>query len=76
MRYRIEEVGTDGEPIAPDDVAKKFVKACGTVVRDNIPITVREWNKPKHGGVTYVGDVAKKGFSKRSCIISPCRCQR
>jgi len=59
VRYAIEEVDIDGEPIAPDDVAKKFVKACGTVVRDNIPITVREWNKPRHGGVTYVGDVAK-----------------
>src|SRR3954464_14430023 len=36
VRYRIEEVGPDGEPLAPDDVKKFFVKACGTLVRDNI----------------------------------------
>ena len=60
MRYRIEEVAKDGEPIAPEDVRKKFVKACGVVVRDNIPITVQEWNKPRRGGVRYVGDAGKE----------------
>jgi hypothetical protein len=40
VRYRIEVVGLDGELIAPDDVAKKFVKQCGVLVRDYIPIIV------------------------------------
>ena len=59
MRYRIEEVGIDGEPLAPDDVAKKFVKSCGVLVRDNIPITVQEWNRPSGERASYVGNIAK-----------------
>jgi hypothetical protein len=57
VRYRIEVVSVDGEPTAPDDVAKKIVKQCGVLVRDYIPITVQEWNWPSSGGVPYFGDV-------------------
>ena len=65
MRYRIDVVGVDGEPQAPVDVARKFVKQCGVLVRDYIPITVQEWNRPSGGGVPYVGDNAKdKLFDK------------
>jgi hypothetical protein len=52
-------VGVDGEPQAPNDVAKKFVKQCGVLARDHIPIIVQEWNRPSSGGVPYVGDVTK-----------------
>jgi hypothetical protein len=47
VRYRIEKVDKVGKPIEPDNVAKKFVKACGVVVRDHIPITTREWRQTK-----------------------------
>jgi hypothetical protein len=59
VRYRIEEVGPDGEPLAPDDVKKKFVKACGTLVRDNIQITIREWMQPKDPTISFVCDTMK-----------------
>ena len=36
-----------GEPLEPKKAAKIFVKQCGVMVRDRIPITVREWHKPK-----------------------------
>jgi hypothetical protein len=49
MRYRIEVVGVDGEPTAPDDVAKKIVKQCRVLVSDYILITVQEWNRPSSG---------------------------
>jgi hypothetical protein len=52
-------VGVDDEPQAPEEVAKKFVKQCGVLSRDHIPIIVQEWNRPSSGGVPYVGDVAK-----------------
>jgi hypothetical protein len=52
-------VGVDGEPQAPDDVAKKFVKQCGVLLRDYILITVQEWNRPSSGGLPYVSDAAK-----------------
>ena len=61
-RYRIEEVDKDGQPIAPKDVAKKFVKQCGVVVRDYIPITIREWHGPRAEGVSYVGPKGKENL--------------
>jgi hypothetical protein len=68
VRYRIEVVGVDGEPQAPDNVAKKFVKQCGVLVRDYIPITVQEWNRPSSSGVPYVGDAAKDKLFDRLMI--------
>ena len=67
-RYRIEEVAIDGQPIAPEDVAKKIVKQCGVVVRDYIPITVREWQKPKAEGVSYVGPKGKENLWKNLMV--------
>ena len=62
VRYRIETVSPAGQPMSPPDVKKKFVKACGVVARDHIPITVQEWNKPKAEGVSYVGTAAKENL--------------
>ena len=62
QRFKIEEVAEDGQLIAPAKNAKLFVSQCGVIVRDNIPITVREWHKPKAEGaegVSYVDDIAK-----------------
>ena len=53
-------VAADGEPIAPTDVKQKFVKQCGVIVRDFVPITIQEWNKPKDRDVTWLGDESKK----------------
>jgi hypothetical protein len=39
-RYWIEEIGEDGEPIAPAVHASKFTRQYGVLVRDNIPITL------------------------------------
>lgn len=64
-RYRIERVSEGGQPIAPTDVKKKFVKACGVVIRDHIPITTREWLKPRTKGVSYVVTVAKENLWRK-----------
>jgi hypothetical protein len=53
-RYRIEEIGEDGEPIAPAAHASKFTRQCGVLVRDHFPITIREWKKTKTEPVNYV----------------------
>ena len=47
--------------MAPKKHATKFVNQCGVIVRDNIPITIQEWNKPKKAGdgVSYVDDRSK-----------------
>jgi len=65
VRYRITAISPAGKPISPPDVKNKFVKACGVVVRDHIPITVREWLKPKAKGISYVGDTAKENLFKK-----------
>ena len=40
----------------------KFINQCGVLARDNLPITVQEWVKPKdvQARVTYVSDRAKE----------------
>ena len=57
---RIEVVSPEGKPLEPKANANKFVHQCGVIVRDNVPISVREWNKPaKVEGVSYVNDRLK-----------------
>ena len=55
----IEEVGEDGEPLAPEDHVRKFVNQAGVIVRDNLQITIQEWNKLKAAGVSFVYDRTK-----------------
>jgi hypothetical protein len=60
IKYNIDEIKEDGEPIAPKKNADKFIRQCGVIVRDQIPITVQEWNKPKEDrGVSFVDERAK-----------------
>jgi hypothetical protein len=48
-----------GEPLLSSASAKTFVSQI--VVRDNIPIIVREWNKPaKEDEVSFVHDRSKE----------------
>ena len=42
-RFIITEVAPDGEPIAPEAAAKKYIRQCGCLVRDHIPISFRLW---------------------------------
>ena len=56
-RISIDKVGDDGEPLEPIENRRKFINQCGVLVRDMIPITIAEWNKPKKGanvGASYV----------------------
>ena len=47
----------------PKANANKFVHQCGVIVGDNVPISVREWNKPaKVEGVSHVDDRLKEVF--------------
>ena len=41
------------------------MKACIVVVRDHIPITTREWIKPREEGVSYVGTAAKENLWRK-----------
>ena len=52
----IAEVANDGRPVKPEEIYTKYVGQCGVLVRDTIPITIAEWNKPKKAnvGASYV----------------------
>ena len=46
--YIITEVDPNtGEPFQPKNNAKKFVNHYGVLVRDRVPISIREWKKKK-----------------------------
>jgi hypothetical protein len=56
--YTITVISPLGEPKEPKEAADVFIKQCGVLVRDRIPITVREWNK--HKGAPESEYVAKR----------------
>jgi hypothetical protein len=56
----IEVVSALGKPLLPNINAKSFVSQCGFVVRDIIPMTVRDLNKATKGnGVSFIDDRCK-----------------
>ena len=61
QRLSIDVIAANGKPIEPKEHAVKFVSQCGVLARDNIPITVQEWNEPKKNrpGVIFLSDRAK-----------------
>ena len=62
QRLTIEVIDEQGKPIEPLNHARTFVNQCGVIVRDTIPITIQEWNRPKNapeGFTSYVTDESK-----------------
>ena len=61
QRLSIDVIAANGKPTEPKEHAIKFVSQCGVLARDNIPITVQEWNEPKKNrpGVIFLSDRAK-----------------
>ena len=59
-RYIITEFDVaTGEPRGP--YATKYKYHCGFLVRDKLPISAREWRKPKNAPhITYVSDADKE----------------
>ena len=47
MHLTIDAISTNGEPVLPILNARVFVRQCGVIVRENIPINIQEWNKLK-----------------------------
>ena len=60
VHLTIELVSADGKPLLPKANANTFVSQCRVIVRDNLPINIREWNKPaKVDGVSLLNDRCK-----------------
>ena len=46
VKYNIEAFKPNGEPLAPKKIADKFVRQCGVLVKDQLPIKLQEWREP------------------------------
>ena len=60
-RFNIDKIEDNGRPSLPIDNARVFVTQCGVIVRDNVPITIQEWIKPKNvePSASYVDERTK-----------------
>ncbi|KAI4980524.1 hypothetical protein ZWY2020_021009 [Hordeum vulgare] len=55
--YTFEVIFPTAEPKLPKNAADTFKKQCGVLIRDHVPISVREWNKRKGAADTdYVAE--------------------
>ena len=57
--FTITALADDGLPIEPKRTKDAFSAQCGAIVRDNIPISIKQWNKPKDDNPSYVTDRQK-----------------
>ena len=62
VKYNIKAIKPNGEPLAPKKIAYKFIRQCGVLVKDQLPISIQEWKEPKtkRPDVTWVDDRAKQ----------------
>jgi hypothetical protein len=60
-KFTITGIRNDGEPIEPSRTKDTFAAQCGVLVRDFIPISIHQWNKPKSEDpeVSFVTDRQK-----------------
>ena len=47
VKYHIESTKLSGEPLTPKNVADKWTRQCGVLVKDKLPISIQEWKEPK-----------------------------
>ncbi|XP_044396827.1 uncharacterized protein [Triticum aestivum] len=61
VKYNVDAIKRNGEPLEPKKNANKFIRQCGVIVRDQIPISVQECKKAAKGDpdVTFVSIRAK-----------------
>src|SRR3954468_20140366 len=62
VKYNIEAFRPNGEPLAPKKITDKFVRQCGILVKDQLPISLQEWRKSAkpRPNVTFVDENKKK----------------
>ena len=61
VKYNIEAIRPNGEPLAPKKIADKFIRQCRVLVKDQLPISLQEWGEPAkpRPRVTFVDDKQK-----------------
>ena len=61
VKYNIDAIKPNGKPSEPKKNAGKFVRQCGVLVKDQLPISLQEWRKPANPrpDVTFVDENQK-----------------
>ena len=61
VKYNIDAIKSNGKPLAPKNIANKFVRQCGVPVKDQLPISLQEWKEPSKNrpDLTFVDDREK-----------------
>jgi hypothetical protein len=61
IKYKIDAIKPNGKPLAPKKIADKFIRQCGVLVKEQLPISLQEWREPAkpRPGVTFVDDRQK-----------------
>ena len=62
IKYNIDAIKDNGKPVEPKKNAGKFIRQCGVLVKDQLPISIQEWKRPAKPcpDLTFVDDRAKK----------------
>ena len=47
VKYHIESIKPSGEPLMPKNIANKWTRQCGVLVKDKLPISIQEWKEPR-----------------------------
>ena len=42
VKYDIDSIKASGEPLTPKNIANKFVRQCGVLVKNQLPISIQE----------------------------------
>ena len=61
VKYNVEAIKPNGEPLAPKKIADKFVRQCAVLVKDQLPIYLQERREPAkpRPDLTFVDDRQK-----------------
>ena len=46
VKYNIDSIKANGEPLMPKNIANKWTHQCGVLVKDQLPISLQEWREP------------------------------
>ena len=46
VKYNLDSIEASGEPLTPKNIANKFIRQCGVLVKDQLPIKLQEWREP------------------------------
>ena len=48
VKYHIESIKPSGEPLMPKNIANKWTRQCGVLVKDQLPISIQEIERAKN----------------------------